>query len=40
MGASAANRDWEKRFPGIFVIKDGRARTAGLDSPGLGVTPA
>jgi L-alanine-DL-glutamate epimerase-like enolase superfamily enzyme len=31
----AANRGWEKRFPGIFQIKDGWIRTAGLDGPGL-----
>jgi hypothetical protein len=31
----AANKAWEKRFPGIFVIKDGTMRTAELDKPGL-----
>jgi L-alanine-DL-glutamate epimerase-like enolase superfamily enzyme len=31
----AANRGWEKRFPGIFAVKDGWIRTAGLDGPGL-----
>lgn len=31
----AANRGWEKKFPGIFVVKDGWMRTAGLDGPGL-----
>ncbi len=36
----AANRDWEKRFPGIFNVKDGQFRTAGIDGPGLGVVPA
>jgi L-alanine-DL-glutamate epimerase-like enolase superfamily enzyme len=30
-----ANRGWEKRFPGIFAVKDGYIRTAGLDGPGL-----
>ncbi len=34
-----ANRGWEKRFPGIFQIKDGLIRTNGIDGPGLGVTP-
>lgn len=33
----AANKGWEKRFPGLFVIKDGRMRTAELTGPGLGV---
>jgi L-alanine-DL-glutamate epimerase-like enolase superfamily enzyme len=33
----AANRGWEKRFPGIFNVKDGMIRTAGIDGPGLGV---
>jgi L-alanine-DL-glutamate epimerase-like enolase superfamily enzyme len=33
----AANNGWEKRFPGIFVVKDGMVRTAGLNGPGLGV---
>jgi L-alanine-DL-glutamate epimerase-like enolase superfamily enzyme len=33
----AANSGWEKRFPGIFVVKDGMVRTAGLSGPGLGV---
>ncbi len=31
----AANRGWETRFPGIFLVKDGWMRTAGLDAPGL-----
>jgi L-alanine-DL-glutamate epimerase-like enolase superfamily enzyme len=31
----AANQGWEKRFPGIFVIKDGYMNTQGLDGPGL-----
>lgn len=30
-----ANRGWERRFPGIFIIKDGFIDTAGLDGPGL-----
>jgi L-alanine-DL-glutamate epimerase-like enolase superfamily enzyme len=36
----AANRGWDKRFPGIFNVKDGMVRTAGIDGPGLGVVPA
>ncbi|HVW84256.1 MAG TPA: enolase C-terminal domain-like protein [Bryobacteraceae bacterium] len=31
----AANRGWEKRFPGIFDVKDGFMYTAGLNRPGL-----
>ena len=31
----AANRGWEKRYPGIFAVKDGYMATAGLDGPGL-----
>ncbi|MBZ5581174.1 MAG: hypothetical protein LAQ30_03030 [Acidobacteriia bacterium] len=31
----AANRGWEKRFPGIFEVRDGFMRTRGLDAPGL-----
>jgi len=31
----AANAGWEKKFPGIFVVKDGLIRTDGLDGPGL-----
>jgi L-alanine-DL-glutamate epimerase-like enolase superfamily enzyme len=30
-----ANRGWDKKFPGIFDVKDGWMRTAGLDGPGL-----
>ena len=36
----AANAGWDKRFPGIFLIKDGMVRTAGIDGLGLGVVPA
>jgi L-alanine-DL-glutamate epimerase-like enolase superfamily enzyme len=32
-----ANAGWEKKFPGIFIVKDGLIRTEGLDGPGLGV---
>lgn len=32
----AANRGWEEKFPGIFVIKDGYMRTGILTGPGLG----
>lgn len=31
----AANRGWEAKFPGIFVIKDGRMQTGVLNRPGL-----
>ena len=30
-----ANQDWEKKFPGIFVIKDGLIKTGVLKGPGL-----
>jgi L-alanine-DL-glutamate epimerase-like enolase superfamily enzyme len=32
----AANAGWDKKFPGIFAVKDGVVRTAGIDGPGLG----
>lgn len=32
----AANRGWEQKFPGIFIIKDGMMKTAVLSGPGLG----
>ncbi len=31
----AANKEWEKKFPGIFVIKDGNMKTGVLRGPGL-----
>lgn len=31
----AANRAWEKKYPGIFVVKDGYVRCGMLDGPGL-----
>lgn len=31
----AANRGWEKRFPGIFAVRNGYLATTGLDGPGL-----
>jgi len=31
----AANDKWARTHPGIFVIKDGNIRTAGLTGPGL-----
>jgi L-alanine-DL-glutamate epimerase-like enolase superfamily enzyme len=31
----AANKPWEKRFPGIFIIKDGTMQTGVLNGPGL-----
>lgn len=33
----SANKPWERKFPGIFLVKDGMMRTANLDGPGLGV---
>ena len=33
----AANRPWEKRFPGVFHIADGYVRTAEIGGPGLGI---
>jgi len=32
----AANKGWEKRFPGVFHITDGMMETAHLNGPGLG----
>src|SRR6478735_8682988 len=32
----AANKGWDKRFPGIFDISDGVMRTGGLTGLGLG----
>ncbi|MBI1983382.1 MAG: mandelate racemase/muconate lactonizing enzyme family protein, partial [Acidobacteria bacterium] len=32
----AANKPWESKFPGLFVIKDGFLNTAALTGPGLG----
>jgi L-alanine-DL-glutamate epimerase-like enolase superfamily enzyme len=31
----AANKPWEKRFPGLFIVKDGTMRTASLNGKGL-----
>ncbi|AMV37532.1 enolase C-terminal domain-like protein [Planctomyces sp. SH-PL62] len=31
-----ANRAWEKRFPGLFIVKDGTMETGLLTGPGLG----
>ena len=31
----AASRGWEKRFPGIFEVKNGYMDTSGLNGPGL-----
>lgn len=33
-----ANKGWEKKLPGIFVIKDGTMETAQLNKPGLSAT--
>jgi L-alanine-DL-glutamate epimerase-like enolase superfamily enzyme len=32
----AANKPWEGRFPGLFIVKDGTLRTATLNGKGLG----
>ncbi len=32
----AANKPWEKRFPGLFIVKDGTMKTSVLTGPGLG----
>jgi L-alanine-DL-glutamate epimerase-like enolase superfamily enzyme len=32
----SANKPWEVKFPGIFLVKDGMIRTAELNGPGLG----
>jgi L-alanine-DL-glutamate epimerase-like enolase superfamily enzyme len=31
----AASAGWEKKFPGIFNVRDGWLHTSGLDAPGL-----
>jgi hypothetical protein len=31
----AANKGWDKKFPGIFVVTDGMMKTAVLKGPGL-----
>ena len=31
-----ANRGWEKKYPGIFVVRDGYVRCGDLKGPGLG----
>ena len=33
----AANEPWAARFPGIFNVRDGYLRTAGIGGPGLGI---
>ncbi len=35
----AANKPWEARFPGIFIVRDGTMDTSCLDGPGLGAVP-
>ena len=35
----AANKAWESKFPGIFVVRDGMMDASGLRGPGLGVVP-
>jgi len=34
----AANAPWEERFPGIFKVRDGHMRPAGILGPGLGIS--
>jgi L-alanine-DL-glutamate epimerase-like enolase superfamily enzyme len=34
----SASRGWEKRYPGIFNVRDGYLDTTGLDRPGLGTS--
>jgi L-alanine-DL-glutamate epimerase-like enolase superfamily enzyme len=31
-----ANKAWERKFPGIFLVKDGMMRTSSVHKPGLG----
>ncbi len=35
----AANKPWESRFPGIFIVKNGALETGTLTGPGLSVVP-
>jgi len=34
----AANAGWDKKYPGIFIVKDGWMKTDGLNGPGLGTS--
>jgi L-alanine-DL-glutamate epimerase-like enolase superfamily enzyme len=34
----AANAGWDKKYPGIFIVKDGWIKTDGLNGPGLGTS--
>jgi L-alanine-DL-glutamate epimerase-like enolase superfamily enzyme len=34
----SASAGWEKKYPGIFDVRDGYLKTAGLDGPGLGTS--
>jgi len=34
----SASKGWEKRYPGIFNVRDGYLDTAGLNGPGLGTS--
>lgn len=34
----AANEEWDKRFPGVFSVRNGRMNTAILTGPGLGAS--
>ena len=31
-----ANKAWQEKFPGVFLVKDGMIRTTNLNGPGLG----
>jgi L-alanine-DL-glutamate epimerase-like enolase superfamily enzyme len=31
-----ANKEWEKKYPELFIVKNGTVRTQGLTKPGLG----
>ena len=32
-----ANAGWEKKFPGVFIIRNGEVQCGNLNGPGLGV---
>lgn len=36
----AANKGWDKRFPGVFDVRDGWVKTGLLNKPGLSAVPA
>jgi L-alanine-DL-glutamate epimerase-like enolase superfamily enzyme len=35
----AANKPWQNRFPGVFIVRDGMMDASALRGPGLGVVP-